>query len=111
MNLQGIVPISFVGSATSGAVELWNTGYPVGMMIPAGFTATTISFQASDTLAGTYAPVKDETGATITVTVDGTNASWVDLTNIFPASVKFMKLVAGTSITNTVELIQRKLNA
>jgi hypothetical protein len=109
MNLKGIIPVSFAGSATSGAFEIWNAGTIVGINVPASFTATSLRFQASETLTGTYADVKNEAGNNIVITVDGANASWIDLTNVFPISVKFGKLVASTSITNTVELIQRKL--
>lgn len=96
------------GSATSLPIDLFTNGTPMALVVPASFTATSISFTAAvRALDGTYYTVKNESGATITVTVDGTNAGWYDLTNIFPASVRFVKLVASTSITNTAELVVR----
>jgi hypothetical protein len=82
----------------------------MALITPASFGATSITFEAATTFGGTYTPVYDETGAAITITVSSTNAGWYDLTNIFPASVQFVKLVASASITKTATLVGRDAN-
>ena len=99
--------VTWTSSATSAAVDIYTRQAPMGLVIPDSFGATSITFEASTAIDGTYYAVKDESGAAITVTIDGTTGAWYDLTNIFPASVKFVKLVASTSITTTATLVGR----
>lgn len=99
--------IRFAASATSGIISLDGL-IPIAIVTPASFTATSITFQHSTTQDGTFYDVYDDTGAKITITVSGSNASWTDITNVCPASCGgFIKLVASTSITNTVQLVSR----
>lgn len=99
--------ISWSGSATSAAVDIYSNGAPMALVIPNSFGATSITLTASKSLGGAYYPVVDETNTAITITVDGTTGKWYDLTNIFPASVKFVKFVASTSITKEATLVAR----
>lgn len=76
----------------------------VGLITPASLGATAITFKAATTDNGTFIDVNDETGAKITVTVHTSNAGWADLTNIFPASVRFVKVVTGTALANAKDI-------
>lgn len=102
--------ITWTASATSAAVDIFTRQPPMGLVIPASFGATSVTFEAAPTADGTYYPVRDDRGQAITVTIDGTNAAWYDLTNIFPASIRWVKLVAGSSITQTATLIGRDVD-
>ena len=62
--LTATIPIN---QTVSGAVDLLNYALR-GLIIPPSFEGTVITFQASSTLAGTYNPVVDDTGAAIQIT-------------------------------------------
>jgi hypothetical protein len=102
--------VTWTSSATSAALDIITVSPPMALVIPASFGASTITFEAAPTTDGTYAPVYDETGAAISITVNASTAGWYDLTNIFPASVRFVKLVAGSSITQTATLVGRDVD-
>ena len=76
----------------------------LALITPTNLGATAITFKASIAPDGTFIDVNDETGAKITVTVHTSNAGWADLTNIFPASVRFVKIVSGTSLANAKDI-------
>lgn len=94
---------AFSASNLSNAIDLSGCKI-VGFVTPASLGTTALSVQAATTENGTYIDVVDETGAVITATVSTSAANWCDLTNIFPASIRFIKLKAGTSITADVIL-------
>lgn len=108
-NQYTIDDINFAASATGTEIVNLTGRSPIAIVTPASLGATTFTFTSSVTLGGTYYPVNDATGATITVTVSATNGGWADITSIFPASVQFVKLVSGTSMTKTVQLISRNV--
>lgn len=96
------------GSATSLPIDIFTNGSPMALVVPASFTATSLTLQAAiRDINGTYFNVKNESNSAITITVDGTAAGWYDLTSIFPASVRYVKFVASSSITNTATLVTR----
>lgn len=103
---------TFTASTTSATVTPQVKGPVVALQTPAAFGATTIKFTFCETENGTYLPVKNDTGADITVTVSATDAGLYDITNIFPLSVGkmagnnkgYFKLVAGTSTTAAVKV-------
>jgi hypothetical protein len=77
----------------SGVVDLKNYT-ACGILIPAVFDGTVVTFQMSDTSGGTYADVTDGSGGTYTVTVAA--GKYVPLDpNIF-LGVRFLKVKAGT---------------
>lgn len=100
-------PVTITASTTSAAIDLYDKGYPVAIITPASLGATAITFTAALTSGGTYLPVKNEAGNSITVVVDTSSAGWYDLTNIFPSSVRFIKVVANASITKNLTLVTR----
>ena len=62
------------GDSASGAMSLVESS--VGsLLIPAAFTGTTLTFQASATLGGTYAPIRDADNAL--VSLDVTTSAWL----------------------------------
>lgn len=109
-NVKNAYTVTWSGSATSLEVPILSNGSPMALVLPASFGATSITFTASITPGGTHYPVKKEDNTSITVTVDSTNSGWYDLTNIFPASVRYVKLVASTSITKTGYLVARDVS-
>jgi len=99
--------VNFVSSATSGVLDLHGRS-PVAIVTPATFGQTTITFQAATEVGGTYYPVHGPTGTLLSITVDATNARWTDISGLALDSVgAFIKLVAGGSITKTVQVISR----
>ncbi len=107
MNNKNDYEVEWAGSTTSGVIDLYSKGAPMAIVTPASFGATAITFEAATSANGTFAPVNKEDGTAISVTVSDTAAGWADLTNIFPASVRYVKLVAGSSITQTATLVTR----
>lgn len=101
--------LTFTAGTVSNEVIDLKGRVPMAIVTPASFGATSITFQASDSPTGTFRAVYNDTGAAITVTVSSTLTAWTDITSIFPASVQFVKLVSGTSITNTCELVSRNV--
>lgn len=101
--------VNFVGSATSTEIISLSGGSPVAIITPASLGATTFTFTAATSPTGTFYPVNDQTGTAITVTVSTSAAGWADITSIFPASVQYVKVISGTSITKTIQLVSRNV--
>lgn len=96
----------FASATQSNSINLSGRSL-VGLLLPASFGQTSISF-LSTLDDKTFYPIKDEAGTLITVTVDSTSASHVDLTNIFPASLgTLVRLVVSGAITKQVLTIER----
>lgn len=66
-----------------------------GFYIPSGFSGTTVSFKVCDTLNGTYVPLCDEFGATITYTVAASTYCRVKAQDF--TGILFIQVVSGTS--------------
>lgn len=71
----------------------------VALRTPASLASTSITFTAAATSGGTFLPLKDQNGNTITVTVSGT-ASQHALAPADFAGVRFIKLVCGSTETS-----------
>jgi hypothetical protein len=85
------------GQTTSAALHLRDYVL-VGLIMPAAFTGTTITFTASDTLGGTYVTIYDSSGAAISATVAASRA--IGLTGAEVDAVapwQFVKLVSGSA--------------
>lgn len=111
---QGAVPSSAVrreavltcsvasGQTVSAAIDTAGYGN-IGVIVPATFDGTSISFQTADILAGTYVPVYDITGQPVAVPVAASRA--VDL----PGELlfcRFIKIVCGTvQATTTTDFL------
>jgi len=84
-----------VGQTVSNAVDLYGTAL-VGLITDANLTGTALTFQGSDSLTGTYKPIKVlSTGSAISSTVM-TSSYYTLGTTIDLSSVRFLKVVSGT---------------
>lgn len=90
------------GQTQSGAVDLDGTTL-CGLLLPSTFDGTTITFQTSDTLAGTYVDIQDGTGASASVTCAA--SKYIALDPLAFAGIRFLKLTAGTSQSTTDTII------
>jgi hypothetical protein len=105
---KAVVITIAVSTTVSAAVDL--LGFTlVGLILPAAFTGTAITFQVSDSLAGTYVPLRDATGAAVSVTVAQGTAAVLDPTTF--AGWRFVKLVSGSAeaADRTVKLALRAM--
>lgn len=85
------------GATTSDVVHLRDHAM-VGLIMPAAFTGTTITFTASDSPTGTFVPVYDSDGNQISVAVAVSRAlglSGAEADALAP--FQFVKLVSGST--------------
>lgn len=81
------------GETVSNAIDL-GEGVLVGIQMPAAFTGSAMTFQASDSLAGTYNAVTSITAA-YSVTVAASKYVSIPLFDL--AGVRFIKVVSGSA--------------
>lgn len=88
-------------ASLSGAIDLGD--YTLcGIIVPSGWSTATISFAASDSLAGTYYPVYSSSGAeVVTGSITGGTAVWVALDPADFAGIRYLKVRSGTSAAAT----------
>jgi len=81
------------GQSESGPIDLRDAAGDAGLVgIPSAWTAADLGFKVSDTLAGTYSPLRDESGALVTVSGIITNAAaWYKLPEALRGAM-FVKL-------------------
>jgi hypothetical protein len=85
-----------VSASLSGAIDIGDGGL-VGIQMPTTWTtATTLSFQASSDLNGTYVEAVDNTGTAITCT-GVTGAIYIALNAATFAGMRYIKIRSGTS--------------
>lgn len=111
INLDLSVTIS-VGQTISNAVDLYGTAL-VGFITDANLTGTALTFQGSDSLAGTYKPIALlSTGVNIAGVV--TTSKYYTLgTTIDLSAVRFLKIVSGLAqLTNAtiITLVTKPIN-
>jgi len=94
-SIQGI-PVNIANGATESDVIPLNGMGLCGIVLPAAFTSTALTFEACDTASGTYVPVKSTTsGSAISYTVaQGTYAA-IDPKDF--VGIQFLKIKAGTA--------------
>lgn len=85
------------GQTVSAAVDLagvrnW------ALIVPSTFDGTTITFQTSDTLGGTYVAMNDITGTPVSMPIAASNA--YDVPGEL-AALRFLKIVCGTAQATT----------
>jgi hypothetical protein len=80
-----------------------------GIEIPAGFEATAITFQASQTLGGTYVNVYDDSGVEVSAVVAPSRMVSIDAASLKLAPYRFIKIRSGTSGSPTTCLAERIL--
>lgn len=81
---------------------------PVGIFLPANFDGTTVKFQASTSLDGTYVAVEDGAGtpAEITLTASA-HSKYIAISAAIQEQlrgIRFLKLVTGVQSTNDTVL-------
>lgn len=67
----------------------------VGLILPAAFTGTAITFQVSSAIDGTFQDLYDSSGALVSMTVAQGRAYAVDPSNF--QGVSFLKIKSGTA--------------
>jgi hypothetical protein len=97
--------VTFDGSATSNAIDLFGTA-PVGVIPATGMTTADYTFLISPTLTGTYGAIQNDEGTAISATSVAANACG-DLGSNFPVSARFVKLVSSVSQTGTAIIVTR----
>lgn len=96
-------PVIAVGETTSNAVQLSGTTL-LAFRTDANLTGASFTFLASDSLTGTFVPLKDmKTGNTLT-SFAGTSAQYATQPADF-ASVEYLKIVMNTAQLTTPTII------
>lgn len=101
--LTATIPIS---DTTSGAVDMYGATL-AGIIMPAAFTGTAISFTVSDTLGGTYVALKDTAGNAISLTVSASSAIGFEAEDL--KAWRFLKVVSNATelAARAIKLIPR----
>ena len=101
-----------VGQTVSSAVDLYGTAL-VGFITDANLTGTALTFQGSDSLAGTYKAIALlSTGVNIAGVVT-TNKYYTLGTTIDLSAVRFLKIVSGSAQSTNptvITLITKPIN-
>jgi hypothetical protein len=82
------------GQTASAAIDLGGNTL-VGLIIPAAFTGTALTFSASDAIDGTYSVVKGSDGASVSYTV--AQGTYVVIQPAVLAGIRFLKVISGSS--------------
>ncbi len=86
------------GASLSGAVSVGGPDFRVSLLrisMPAAWTAANLTFQASDSLTGTFQNLYDAAGTEVTVTTAAGREIRLDPTHF--AGVGYIKVRSGTS--------------
>jgi hypothetical protein len=101
-----------VGQTVSSAVDLYGTAL-VGFITDANLTGTALTFQGSDSLAGTYKAIALlSTGVNIAGVVT-TSKYYILETTINLSAVRFLKIVSGSAQSTNptvITLITKPIN-
>ena len=92
-----------VGQTESSIIDLSGLEL-VGLFLPAGFTATSLSLQAAPSLSGSYVAVQDGYGSSYSLSVAASRYVPIHNFNVV-AGLRFIKLVAGTAQASADALI------
>ena len=90
------------GQTTSAVVDVIGNCL-CGVFIPSAFTGTTISLQASNLSTGTFYPVNDGAGSTVSLTVVAGEYTRID--PIITAGIRYLKIVSGSAEAAEREII------
>lgn len=89
-------PATIANSAQLSSVIPLNGLVPVGILFPAAFTGTAITFEACDTLAGTYRPVCATTSGTV-LSYTVAQATYQALDPKDFQGINFLKIKSGST--------------
>lgn len=98
------------GAALSGAIDMRDVVGDAGLVgVPGAWTAADLGFKVSDTLGGTYSPLRDESGAIVQISGIQTGAAaWYKL----PAALRgalFVKLWSQSAGSDANQAAARAL--
>lgn len=83
------------GGSTSAAINL-NGQTPTGLRVPAGLASTSLTFEVSDSLAGTYTQLRDTSNNALSITTSNTAAQYA-LNPANFAGVDFIRIKTGSN--------------
>ncbi len=85
------------GTSLSAAVDTGAGKYPT-LLMPAAWTAASITFQVSDTLTGTFLDLYDEAGTEVTISGLAVSKAYMLNTTMWRlAGCRYIKVRSGTS--------------
>ncbi len=106
------VPLTITAAGTTTNEVLDLQGYNhLGLILPAAFTGIALSFTVCDTATGTFVPLTDSAGATLSYVVAPSKAvAFGDRTNTDLLAFRFMKVVSGSAegATRTIIAVLRR---
>lgn len=96
------------GQSLSGEVDLGGACL-LAIELPAAFTGTVLTFQASRAPGGTFKNVYDDSGSEVSVAVGAGRMVSIDTAALMLAPYRYIKVRSGTSASPTVEGADRIL--
>ena len=94
--------------ALSGAIDLGSASL-LAIAMPAAWDAAKLTFQASDSLAGTYQNVYDDAGFEVTVTAAAARVIAVDVAALKLGALRYVKIRSGTAAVAVNQTAARTL--
>jgi len=94
-NYTPALSVAIASSATKSAVINQNGLSLVGIYLPTAFTGVALTFEACDTVDGTFLPVKKADGNSLSYTV--AQGTYVAIDPKDFAGISFLKIVSGTA--------------
>jgi hypothetical protein len=98
------------GASQSGVIDL--EGYRlVGLIMPATWTAASVTVLAAPTADGTFVPVHLDEGTELTITADGSRAIGISGTKAEALAMwRFLRLRSGTHASPVAQGAQRAIH-
>jgi len=93
MNIRNFEATIANGATESNVIDLGQATL-CGIYVP-DITGTSLSFKASNTATGTFAPIKDGAGSLVSKTVADNDYIYLD--PVIFAGVRFLKIVSGST--------------
>lgn len=87
-------PVAIPSGQPTGGPVMTNGMSPVGILLPAAFTSTTLTFAVSPTLTGTYVPLFNSSGSLSYTVAQG---HYVSINPVDFYGVQFFKIIFGSN--------------
>ncbi len=102
-------PTSVIASGTTGTEVALGAYALSGVVVPASMAGTSLVFEVSIDNGATWLPLRDESGARVTVVIQNT-AAFHSLRRVLPLSVGLVRPVSSASETaKTLTLIGQRI--
>lgn len=98
---QTVASAAFAGNNTTSGVVNLGSARAVGLSIPAGIAATSLTFQSSYNGVD-FVPVYDSTGTPISVTIGASRRVVLDPAKFY--GIQYLKLVANAATAAAIEI-------